>query len=215
MLDIRALIVLFIIWGPALALPVVLAVFVIVRRGRPKQVRLRTALIAIGLYVLVVAMLPLMAWSELFGTSPRVECQKNLMQIGLAVMQYAGENDGKFPESLRVLLNEGYIKDARLLLCPGSGRRVPKSYAKPAFESMNAEGVGRVADWSDYVLVPGLTQKSEPRCILIYDKPGNHKSGGSNVFFVDGHTEWLEAAELARLLAACPSPARPEDSIRP
>lgn len=104
------------------------------------------------------------------------ECVSNLKQIGLACFLYADKHGGKFPDSLDQLVGE-YLPSEKVLHCPSSPNPAAISY-----------GYCR-----------GYTPKNVYR-ILAFDVDGNHRGGGRNVLFCDGHVEWMTDAKFHMLL---------------
>jgi hypothetical protein len=85
-----------------------------------------------------------------------------------ALQQYAWR-DGRFPKSLEALVETGMLN--RLLLhCP-------------------------VRQDCRYVYVPGLTPRSPPNCVLVYEQPAAH-GGRSAVLHVSGQVELLAPEQL-------------------
>ena len=115
------------------------------------------------------------------GDTVRSECQNNLKQLGLGCKTYAREHDGRFPDTILALLPE-YNPDNNCYRCPGAGQAPARATGAPTT--------------SDYEVVPGLTEKSPGKTILIREKnTGNHTPPGRNVLYVDGHVEFLTGSE--------------------
>jgi len=149
--------------------------------------------------LVVVAFIIFLYW--LFYSPPedaahRTECMNNVRQIGLAMMQYAGEHEGKFPESFGVLLKENYLITAKVFLCPSTGKRLPPEGfpvpdEKTYFSTYDLATLSTVDHWADYVIVKGITLNSPAESILLHDRSAeDHKGEGRNCFFVDGHVHW-------------------------
>ena len=101
----------------------------------------------------------------------RVACMAHLSQIGKAMKMYAMDHNDEYPSSLSALTN--YADNPRLYACPGSGT-VPGSMAT-------------VDQWSDYVLVTGLTERSAGSLVHAYCKVDSHRGvRGRYVLLVDG-----------------------------
>ncbi|MBU0683829.1 MAG: type II secretion system protein [Candidatus Omnitrophota bacterium] len=101
----------------------------------------------------------------------RTLCANNLRRIGLALYIYARENQGRFPETLRVLYEKQYLADVRLLDCPAS------------------KSVGTIGN-PEYEYFPGLSVESGAKTILVKDKKGNHKKW-ENVLYVNADIDCL------------------------
>jgi hypothetical protein len=109
----------------------------------------------------------------------RSKCTSNLKQIGLACHLFSSDHDEAFPLDLAAAYPR-YVPDARVLLCPSSGRA--KEYAGgPA---------SMTPDNSDYCYVSGLKATDPPLCILAFDVASNHEGDGMNVLYLGGNVEW-------------------------
>jgi len=141
------------------------------------------AIMSLGFVVMILA-----AAYMLFPPKPDLKknniwCAGNLRLIGLAMKQYAVDNDGFFPagdamqafESLRRL---GYHTDMKSLVCP-SAKPPPVSKSAPLTE----RNVSYVYLGSGLKDSPENADKP-----LVCDKPDNHKRYG-NVLFCDGHVQ--------------------------
>jgi prepilin-type processing-associated H-X9-DG protein len=91
-------------------------------------------------------------------------CASQLKQLGLAVINYACDNQDSYPPDLEALAKKQDVA-TKILACPVS--HTPYIY--------------RGAD------LTGKQVKSE--MVLAYDKAGNHPGGLRNVLFADGHVQ--------------------------
>lgn len=123
-----------------------------------------------------MAALALPALNQAREKARSVNCMDHLKQIGLACHLYADQHGDKFPESLDELVSNQLLS-SNVLHCP-SARSEPEV---------------------SYVYCRGLTPKNIYR-ILAFDIDGNHRNGGRNVLFCDGHVEWMTDAKFRPLL---------------
>jgi len=112
-------------------------------------------------------------------------CGANLKKVYEALLAYAEENDGWFPpenDDLLPLLEGNYLKDAKLLLCPGARR---------AFgEQEHMRGSGRSFEGAiSYHYQGGLglpEEKESPQSLMWDTTRRNHRGKGINVLYTDG-----------------------------
>ncbi|MHC4324286.1 MAG: hypothetical protein ACYSUX_08440 [Planctomycetota bacterium] len=104
----------------------------------------------------------------------------NLKQLGLAVIIYADDHDGKLPDSFEQI--EDYHKAPELLISPLK----PKNFDGPS-----------------YIYVKGHSMKAESpaRQIVIYENPGYCQDTIIAVF-VDGHVERMQRGRFLETLEA-------------
>ena len=135
------------------------------------------------------------------GGARRASCMNNIRQIGLAMFQYAGDHDGRFPDSFGALLKEGYLTTAKVFICPSSGNKVPEDFPSESFEEADLSVLNRVDEWTDYVMVRGITHADPALFIVIHEKWGSHEGEGTNCFFNDGHVKWYPREAFEKLLS--------------
>jgi len=123
-----------------------------------------------------MAALALPAFNQAREKARIANCASNLKQIGLACLLYSNAHSNKFPESLDELISNQLLS-SNVLHCPSAP---------------NARGVS-------YVYIRGLTVNDANK-ILAYDTDGNHRNGGKNVLFCDGHVAWMADREFRFLL---------------
>lgn len=98
-------------------------------------------------------------------------CINNIQQLGIGCKLYATEHDGRFPETIQELQPE---------YCP-----YKDNFVCPAAAPITPPADGTLA--SDYEIVPGLTDKSPAKAILIREKgQQNHTAPGYHILHVDG-----------------------------
>lgn len=128
----------------------------------------------------------------------RVKCGSHLRQIGQAMLMYANDNGGRYPDSFEhILLTQDITGE--VFCCPSTGvDRAPG-------ETPEQQAANLHKGHCSYVYhARGLksdTPATRPiACELLY----NHDGAGMNILFGDGHVEFVTAAEAKRLLDALP-----------
>ena len=119
---------------------------------------------------------------------------RNLREMGLAIIMYANQHGGNFPDNLQSLyLDQELGPDVPF--CPAATRPLQSNATtQQAIAAINA---GR----SSYIYVgKGLTVRSPDDVVVMYEPLSDH-TVGINVLFADAHVEWLELAEAKKLLA--------------
>lgn len=119
--------------------------------------------------IISASMIPIIRYNN--RKMERTVCANNLHQIGLALYIYARENEGQFPPALKVLYDEQYLADKRLMDCPAS-----REIGTPGSP--------------DYIYTAGLSVRSPSLEPLVRDKSKNHPRAGANVLYVNGEVAW-------------------------
>jgi len=134
----------------------------------------------------------------------RAACLNNEKQIMLALIQYAGDHDDKYPETLGILLKERYLNTHKVFICPSSGRggQFRSVFPPGNLADLPLEELRKIDELADFVLVKGVSHADDADTIIIYEKNGAHGGEGRNVGFNDGHVKWYPEHEFQRLLAA-------------
>ena len=136
-------------------------------------------------------LLPALAKSQ--EAARRASCMNNVRQIGLAMIQYAGDHDDKFPESLGELLQMGYLTTPRVFICPSGKERIPPGFPQD-LKNADLAVLNQVEQFGSYVMVKGITHAAPADFIILHDKDGAHRGEGRNCFHNDGHTRWYSEA---------------------
>ena len=167
--------------------------------------RLKGTGMAITGIVLPVVVLPVMALlmavlmpalAQTRRLAQRIICAENLSGIGKAMIVYAEDNDGRFPEDDRWcdILMEQMDVPKKMFVCRSTLNQDTCSY------SMNSA-----------VEILGI--KSPPDMVLVFEsKPGWNQSGGielvnieshqgegCNILFVDGSVKFVKPEEIPKL----------------
>lgn len=108
-------------------------------------------------------------------TAKRVASMANLRNIGVGVMLYSNDNHDRFPPSLDVLVDEGFLM-RKLLQSPQHPDNVDVSY----------------------VYIAGQSPNDHPRNVLAYEKPLG--ADRLNVLFNDGSVQWMSIEQFRSVL---------------
>ena len=103
--------------------------------------------------------------------SRRINCEKNLRGVSLALHAYASEHGEEFPKELKELY-PNYITDQDVFDCPASK-------------------IAGLPDNPDYVYTAGLKVLSPAKAVVIEDIDGNHGKRGKYILRVDGSINWV------------------------
>lgn len=192
---------------PAIICGIVALVKISGAKGRLKGTGMAIAGLAVPVVVLPVVALAMgimmPALARVRQVAFRMTCGQNMAAVGLFMSTYAEDHDGRFPASAQwcdTLMRDAGLP-ADLLRCRGV-KTGPCNYAmNPAVEALGTKAP------PDMVLLfetaPGWNQVGDA-AILTTD---NHQQDGCNVFFVDGHVEFVKSEGLRYLRwTADPSP---------
>lgn len=139
------------------------------------------------------------ALSKARGQAGRVKSMSNERQLGLALMMYANDNQGNFPDDLGTLFKAEQLGGS-VFVCPTGSTALPAN-----FDAMTPDDKAKwINDNSDYVyLGKGLKMANQnARRIMIYEKDGAHEARGINLLFGDGHVEFQRTDDAQRRIQA-------------
>jgi prepilin-type processing-associated H-X9-DG protein len=132
-------------------------------------------------------------------TAMRVRCAVNMQQVGVAVMMYANDNNGNYPQDLGALVKSEYLK-IDPFICPAGNTGYP--------DHLGDMTCDQIAEWinehSPYIYIgQDLTvNAADPQTIIMYEDPADHDFDGVNALFADGHIEFLRLNEARQRLEA-------------
>ena len=130
----------------------------------------------------------------------RVKCASNLRQIGQAVLLFANEHNGNFPDSAEQLLAHADLT-SDVFVCPSSS----DTPAPGADSKTRANNLTRGGHLSYVYVGKGLSAVTGPgatgKAVVAYEPLSNHSNGGINVLFADGHVEFFNAPQAQRIIA--------------
>jgi prepilin-type processing-associated H-X9-DG protein len=127
--------------------------------------------------------------------SNRQYCANCMIALGQAMLLYENENNGRYPPGLQELLKT-QDTGSEVFICRSSGD------TKAEGRTLDEIARNLAGEHLSYVYVGnGMSRRLSPNVVLMYEKPTNHRDGGVNVLFGDGHVELFEK-ELARQIIA-------------
>lgn len=126
----------------------------------------------------------------------RVRCQSNLRLLGQAILMYANDNCGRYPDHIEKLLVEEIIPD--VFVCPSSNDT--PAVVRPTTQATGANLIS--GGHLSYIYVGStFTTSVSDNAIVAYEPLSNHGGDGSNVLFGDGHAEFFQPPMMTKLLA--------------
>ena len=120
----------------------------------------------------------------------------HLRGIGLAIMLYATDNHGHYPDKLSLLVPEYYIL-CGFLVCPSSANTAATTCPTTQATIANIESGGH----ESYIyLGKGRVMDDDINVIIAYEPLSHHGNSGIHVLYGGGRTDWLTAAQAKRVL---------------
>jgi hypothetical protein len=127
-----------------------------------------------------------------------------MKQVGSAILLYSNENHGQYPMRLHDLLMTQDI-GAEAFVCPETDDERATGPTTRAVADALAIG-GHLS----YVYVgAGLTDRSDPDTVVLYEPLSDHQGKGMNVLFGYGHVDFLAAAEAREVVDRVAAGERP------
>jgi hypothetical protein len=165
----------------------------------PKQGMSAGAIVAIVLVVGLVVLVPLLisillpALNHVREEAQKAKCSANLTQIMTAIVTYANQNNGEYPDSFATMIKStGYPPG--ILVCPSSNDT-------PSTNANIKTDADLVGNCSYVYLGKGLTVSTvRPDTILAYEPLSNHHRKGINVLYGDMSVRWLSRAEAEQVI---------------
>lgn len=164
------------------------------------------SMVAAVVFFLAIMLPPL---SRARGMAGVAVCSANLGGLGRSLAVYASQYRGEHPPSLDVLVSSNLAQPS-MLVCPADNGQ--------STGAADSSFYVRTPQTQSYIYIPGQNQASDPRNVLMYERPGIHDDGG-NVLFADYHAEWVSpysrveqmvAETRARLSNRLQAPPLPE-----
>lgn len=145
-----------------------------------------------------------------YPAAAQIKCASNLRQIGQAILLYAADKGGAFPDGLAIVLDTQLI-GSDVFVCPESKERK----ATGASTSQIVADFGMLGRCSYVYLDSGLSLgAASPEAIIAFEDPANHSFRGANVLFADGHVDWLTMPEFMANLKDLTAGVNPPTSLR-
>jgi prepilin-type processing-associated H-X9-DG protein len=147
------------------------------------------------IFLLISLLLPSINVSR--PTANRVKCASNLRQIGQAILLYTNDYQGQYPNTFGDLLMTEDIT-SMVFVCPSSSDVAAVGATTQAVVA-NLDTPGHC---SYIFLGKGLTAKTvEPDMVIALEPLTNHGGDGTNVLFGDGHVEFFDKTQAAKIQA--------------
>jgi prepilin-type processing-associated H-X9-DG protein len=154
----------------------------------------------------ILVIIPFLAGSSAFlpalanarEAANRVKCAGNMKQLYTAMVMYANNNNGAFPNKLEDVLTADPTLDRNAFICPDDDKAPPSASNAQTAAHEIASGKN-----SSYLYVgEGLTTSASADTVLLYEPLGLHKkhNPGMNVLFADGHVEFVKEADAKTIL---------------
>jgi prepilin-type processing-associated H-X9-DG protein len=143
--------------------------------------------VGISLQVLCILLLPSIlapAIAAAKTTAYRAVCATNMRQVGTALIEYANENEGKYPNDLQALV-PNYTDQFAL---------TPDKFVVLGTNKQPGN-MANVSQWTDFVLVPNRKATGLSDSILLFTKPECYPNGGGNILYVDGRVSIITSSD--------------------
>lgn len=119
------------------------------------------------------------------GRAQCISCSSNMKQIGLGLVQYAGDFDSRFPvqdnaRGLEALRSTGVLTDHAVYVCPSS-------------TTTAGSGEEPLTDANcDYIYLGGLFDTDWTQdCPIVIERPGSHVGNSVNILYAGGYVNTI------------------------
>lgn len=130
------------------------------------------------------AALPAMAKAE--ERSKRVRSANNLRQIGIGLILYSNDHNGRYPTSLAPLILEADVPHNAFFSATNKNRPAMPAGLKPE------DAAAWISENADYVYIGStLSAKHPADSIIAYEKPEATNHQGMHLLYNDGSVRWL------------------------
>lgn len=126
----------------------------------------------------------------------RFPCPENLHQIGIALLIYSHDHQGRYPDTFADLMLAESL-GPEVFICPSSS--AVRSSASTLREA--AADLSNPAHCSYIYAGKRMTSDAPAEAVLAYEPLENHQGDGINVLFGDGHTNFIGRAAAEKLIA--------------
>ena len=121
----------------------------------------------------------------------RVACEQKLVLIWKMMLIYSNDNRGWLPPNMQAMVRATDMK-LETFVCPFTQETPGKTAADADNPAHNSY---LYIPFQSIMLMPG----TDP--VLMHDKPDTHADGGMHFLFADGHAEYYNRSDAAKLLA--------------
>ncbi len=152
---------------------------------------------ALGVMIFLLATLFMPGWGG-YATEGayRVQCGSHLRQIGQAIMLYAIDHQGRYPNTFGELLEEDVTSFA--FVCSSSKDTPAAAGPTTQATAANLHAGGHL---SYIYLGKGITGVPPAKMVISYEPLANHNNKGMNVLFGDGQVAFIPRKDAVTLLA--------------
>ena len=177
------------------------------KRGGAGKTESQVGLIVGGITIALVVLLLLVvqAITRTYSNVERIKCRSNLRAIGQAMLLYANDNRGQFPQRFGQLVTHADVAP-EVFICPASNDHPA---AGPTTQQTLAD-FATPGHCSYIYLGAGMSMPSVPKgFVLAYEPLDNHEKEGAHFIFGDASVEWFDAKDAQKLIDQLKSGVNP------